>query len=679
MNITGYDFSGWATKNDLRCADGRVIRHDAFKINDGKKVPLIYNHQHDTIGAVLGHAILENRDDGVFAYGFFNNTQAGREAKETLMHGDIESLSIFANNLVQEGRDVLHGVIREVSLVLAGANPGAFVESVMAHGEPADEYDEEAVIYSGTEIILPELSLEHSSKSDKKEEDEEEKEDESEEDETEDESEEDEEDSEDEDEEDSNEDDDKKKKKSKEDTEMAHSAEAAEKKDSGKTVGEVFETLTDEQKAAVYAVYQQMLEDEGEAEDDDEDSDEEDKEMKHNLFDEETEAMNESYMQHSMILGNILESAKSKKATSLKEMIEDAVSDGTLSHAIPTDGMDVYGRGEWRDEIPQGRPTVYGFNDPEALFPEPKAFSNVPEWIQRNQDWVTALMSNVHRSPFSRIKSVFANITEDEARAKGYIKTHQKKEEIFGLLKRVTTPTTIYKKQRMDKDDVVDITDFDVVAWIKGEMRIMLNEEIARAVLLGDGRNVSSDDKINENCIRPIATDVDLFTIKTPVAVAHGATGAEKADAFIDAVLRARVDYKGSGTPTLFTTEEWVTEMLLLKDGIGHRLYKTEAELATALRVSRIVTVELMKGAKIGIPESVGTGTATTIVDKDLLAVIVNPADYNVGADKGGSIETFDDFDLDFNQYLWLMETRMSGCLVRPFSAISVYLDEAAG
>ena len=676
MNITGYDFSGWATKNDLKCADGRIIRHDAFKINDGKKVPLIYNHQHDTIGAVLGHAILENRDDGVFAYGFFNNTQAGREAKETLMHGDIESLSIFANNLVQEGRDVLHGVIREVSLVLAGANPGAFVESVMAHGEPADEYDEEAVIYSGTEIIMPELSLEHSSKSDKKDEkdDEEDEEEEAESEESEEDNDED-----NEDDEDDSDDEENKKKKSKEDSEMAHSAEAAEKKESGKTLGEVFDTLTDEQKAAVYAIIADITEGDEDEDEDDEDSDEEDKEMKHNLFDEETNDMNENVLQHSMILGNILEDAKKKKAGSLREMIEDAVSDGTLAHAIPTDGMDVYGRGDWRDEIPQGRPEIYGFNDPEALYPEPRAFSNVPEWIQRNQDWVAMLLGGVHRSPFSRIKSVFANITEDEARAKGYIKTHQKKEEIFSLLKRVTTPTTIYKKQRMDKDDVTDITDFDVVAWIKGEMRIMLNEEIARAILLGDGRAASSDDKVSEDCIRPIASDVDLFTIKTPVSVAHGATGAEKADTFIDAVVRARVDYRGSGTPTLFTTEEWVTEMLLLKDGIGHRLYKTEAELATALRVSRIVTVEVMKNATIGIPQSVGTGTATTVVDKPLLAVIVNPMDYNVGNDKGGSIETFDDFDLDFNQYLWLMETRMSGCLVRPFSAISVYLDEAAG
>ena len=675
MKIEGYDFSGWATKNDIKCADGRVIRHNAFKANDGAKVPLIWNHKHDSTHTVLGHAILENRDDGVFTYGFFNGTQAGQEAKELLRHGDIESLSIYANNLVQEGRDVLHGAIREVSLVLAGANPGAFVESVMAHGEPADEFDEEALIYSGSEIILPELTLEHAEKPKKKEEEPEEEEEDAKDEESE-ESEDVEDDSGDKDDEEEEEsEDENKKKKNKEDGEMAHSAEAAEK-GSDKTLGEVFDSMTDEQKAAVYAIIADITE--GEDDDDNEDSDEEDKDMKHNLFDGETNEMDD-VLQHSMILGNILEDAKTKKATSLRDMIEEAVNDGELAHAVPTTGMDVIGRGDWRDNIPQGRPTVYGFNDPEALFPEPKAFSNTPEWIQRNQDWVTYLLGAVHRSPFSRIKSVYANITEDEARAKGYIKTHQKTEEIFSLLKRVTTPTTIYKKQRMDRDDVIDITDFDVVAWIKGEMRLMLNEEIARAILLGDGRQASSDDKINESNIRPIATDVDLYTIKCPIAVAHGATGAEKADAIIDGVIRSRSKYRGSGNPILFTTEDWVTEMLLLKDGIGHRLYKTEAELATALRVSRIVTVEVMENATIPVQKSVGTGTATTTVDMPLMGVIVNPLDYNVGADKGGSIETFDDFDIDFNQYKWLMETRISGALTKPFSAISVYIDEAEG
>ena len=713
MSNMNFDFDGWATKNNIKCADGKTIRDNAFEVNDGMTVPLVWNHRHDTTSAVLGHCLLENRKEGVYCYGFFNNTQAGRDAKEQLQHGDITSLSIYANNLVQKGSDVLHGVIREVSLVLAGANPGAFIESVVQHGMPMDEDEEEGVIYSGEDLYIShstddtdynddseeyeeyedpneggenmdgydegvsvqdvidtmtdeqkdamyamigaavegDLDISHSDMDDDYDEeyDEDDYDEEY-------------------DEDDYDED--------YEDEELKHSDDEEDEEDEeeddeeGDTIQDIIDTMTDEQKDAMYAMIGAALENQ-------KNSDEEDEEMKHNLFD--TEDYEGDVLQHSMILGEILEDAKNKRSGSLRDMIDEAISDGTLSHAIPTDGMDVYGRGEWRDEIPQGRPTVYGFNDPEALFPEPKAFSNIPEWIQRNQDWVALLLGGVHRSPFSRIKSVFANITEDEARAKGYIKTHQKKEEIFSLLKRVTTPTTVYKKQRMDKDDVVDITDFDVVAWIKGEMRIMLNEELARAILIGDGRDATSDDKINETCIRPIASDVDLFTIKTPVSVAHGATGAEKADTFIDAVIRARTDYRGSGTPTLFTTEEWVTEMLLLKDGIGHRLYKTEAELATALRVSRIVTVEVMKNATIGIPQSVGTGTATTVVEKPLLAVIVNPLDYNVGNDKGGSIETFDDFDIDFNQYKWLMETRVSGALTKPFSAISVYLDEAAG
>lgn len=717
-NVKDFDFDGWATKNNIKCADGRTIMHNAFIVNDGMTVPLVWNHRHDTTSAVLGHCLLENRDEGVYCYGSFNNTQAAKDAKEQLQHGDITSLSIYANNLVQKGSDVLHGVIREVSLVLAGSNPGAFIESVLQHGMPIDEEDEEGLIYSGENIVLSH-SLENVKKKDdekeddkeddkevevkkeetkevevKKDEPKEEKESETKEvevkkkeseekevkeelkkednkkSENDDKSEENKTDESEEDE------DTKKSKKTNGGSVMAHSAEGTGEKQE-KTIEEIINTMNDEQKDAMYAMIGAAVES-VENGGNDEDSDEEDEKMKHNLFDTDSN-VEENYLQHSMILGGILEDAKKKHAGSLRDMITDAMADGTLSHAIPTDGMDVYGRGEWRDNIPQGRPTVYGFNDPEALYPDPKAFSNVPEWIQRNQDWVTMLLGGVHRSPFSRIKSVFANITEDEARAKGYIKTHQKKEEIFSLLKRVTLPTTIYKKQRMDKDDVDDITDFDVVAWIKGEMRIMLNEEIARAILIGDGRDASSDDKVREDCIRPIASDVDLFTIKTPVAVAHGATGAEKADEFIDAVVRARVDYRGSGTPTLFTTEEWVTEMLLLKDGIGHRLYKTEAELATALRVSKIVTVEVMKNATIGIPQSVGTGTATITVDKPLLAIIVNPIDYNVGNDKGSAIDTFDDFDIDFNQYKWLMETRMSGCLVRPFSAISVYLEEAAG
>ena len=627
MKITGYDFSGWATKNDLRCADNKVIRKDAFKVQDGAKVPLMWNHKHDSTSAVLGHAILENKDDGVFTYGFFNNTAAGKEAKEILQHGDVTALSIYANNLVQSGNDVLHGAIREVSLVLAGANPGAFVESVVCHGESLDEDESEGLLFTGEDIIIA-----HSGDAESAEESD---------------------DDTDEDEEDS-----------KEDETVAKSAR------------EIFDEMTDEQKGLVYDIANELA-----GGDDDEDEEiehsaiEEDSNMKKNVFDQGTDN-NQAVIAHSEILSGMLEDAKKHKVGSLKEVINDAIEDGTLQHSIDTTGMIVAEPGEWRENIPEGRPTVYGFNDPEFLFPEPHNLNNPPEWIQRNQDWVSVLMSKVHRSPFSRIRSTYADITEDEARAKGYTKTHKKTEEIFGLLKRITTPCTIYKKQRMDRDDIIDITDFDVVAWIKGEMRIMLNEEVARAVLIGDGRNANSPDKIDEGCIRPIAKDDPLFTIKCPVNVKHNATGDEKAKEAINAIIRSRKNYKGSGNPILFTTEDWVTEMLLLEDGIGHKLYKTETELATTLRVSRIVTVELLEGQTIGIEET--SGGSTTTVQKPLLGIIVNPVDYNVGADKGGSIEMFDDFDIDFNQYVWLMETRMSGALTKPYSAITVYVNEAA-
>ena len=575
MKITGYDFSGWATKNDLRCADNKVIRKDAFKVQDGAKVPLMWNHKHDTTSAVLGHAILENKDDGVFTYGFFNNTAAGKEAKEILQHGDVTALSIYANNLVQSGNDVLHGAIREVSLVLAGANPGAFVESVVCHGESLDEDESEGLLFTGEDIIIA-----HSGDAESAEESDDESEDEED---------------------------------SKEDETVAKSAR------------EIFDGMTEEQQGLVNDIVEAMMDDSEDTEEIEHSAIEEDDTMKRNVFDQGTEN-NQEVIAHSEILSGMLEDAKKHKVGSLKEVINDAIEDGTLQHSIDTTGMIVAQPGEWRQDIPEGRPTVYGFNDPEFLFPEPHNLNNPPEWIQRNQDWVSVLMSKVHRSPFSRIRSTFADITENEARAKGYTKTHQKVEEIFGLLKRITTPTTIYKKQRMDRDDIIDITDFDVVAWIKGEMRVMLNEEIARAVLIGDGRLATSPDKIDEGCIRPIAKDDPLFTIKCPVNVAHGATDDVKAKKAIDAVIRSRKNYKGSGNPILFTTEDWVTEMLLLEDGIGHKLYKTESELATTLRVSRIVTVELLENQTIGVEET--SGGSTNIVQKPLLGIIVNPVDY---------------------------------------------------
>ena len=652
-----FDFSGWATKNDLKCSDGRVIRRDAFKVNDGMTVPLVWNHRHDTTSAVLGHALLENRDEGVYAYGFLNNTRAGKEAKEMISHGDVVSLSIYANNLVQDGANVLHGAIREVSLVLAGANPGAFIESAFAHGEPIDDADEEGVIYAGGD-----LSFYHSDIKKKKDDEEDEDDEEYDEDEEESEDE-----AEDEDEEDEEEEEPVVKKKKKGEKEMAHSADSAEK-GGEKTIQDIVDTMNDEQKDAMYALIGAAVEDAQGGSDEDEEED-----MKHNVFDSDVQMNN--YIAHAAILDGMLDDAKKKKVGSLKELVDEAYEEGVLEHSIDTTGMDV-GTGDWRSIIPEGRPTTYGFNDPDMLFPDPKSLNNPPEWIQRNMDWVSVVLNGVHRSPFSRIKSQFANITEDEARAKGYTKTHKKTEEMFSVLKRVTTPTTIYKKQRMDRDDIIDITDFDVVAWIKGEMRIMLNEEIARAILVGDGRQANSPDKIDESSIRPIIKDDPLFNTKVAVSVAHGASGETKAKAAIDAVIRARKNYKGSGNPILFTTEDWVTEMLLIKDQMGHYLYETEATLATRLRVSRIVTVEILENQTVPVTTTEGGSTVTE--NKPLLGVIVNPVDYNVGADKGGSIELFDDFDIDFNQYVWLMEGRMSGALTKPFSALTVYVDEAA-
>lgn len=579
--MTTPDFSGWASRNDLRCADGRIIKRNAFSVNDGKKVPLVWNHRHNSSSDVLGHAVLENRPEGVYAYGYFNETDAGKNAKEAVRHGDVTALSIWANNLDQVGPEVHHGVIREVSLVLAGANPGAFIESVVSHGEPMDDGDEEGIFYTNDDI-----HLEHAI----------------------------------------------------EENEGDGDVESGEK-----TVQEVFETLNDEQKKAVAIIVGQAIED-ASGEDDSEEIDEEgdDEDMRHSVFDEE-EMEEETYLSHAD-MEMILDDAK--RVGSLREAVEMHYEDGVLAHAsLDTTGMDVA----------TGTQT-YGFNDPSMLFPEYKTLNNPPEWISRRMEWVSKVMSKVHHTPFSRIKSVYANITEDEARARGYIKGKQKKEEVFTTLKRTTDPQTIYKKQKMDRDDVVDITDFDVIAWIKAEMRVMLDEEIARAVLIGDGRPSDSDDKIKEQHVRPIATDVPLFNIKYEVT--PGATDAETAKEIIKAAIRARKQYKGSGNPDFYTTEDILTEMLLLEDNNGRKMYKTEAELATAMRVTSIVTVEPMEGYKIG--------------GLDLIGIIANLADYNIGADKGGAVNTFEDFDIDFNQMKYLIETRISGALIKPFSAITL-------
>ena len=576
--MEGYDFGGWATRNDIRCSDGRTIRKNAFIDNDGKTVPLVWNHSHNDPANVLGHALLENRDQGVYAYCKFNNTELAQNAKELVKHGDVTELSIYANQLKQNGGDVLHGAIREVSLVLAGANPGAFIDSIMMHGE---ESDEEAIIYTGESI-----SLSHADTS----------------------------------------------------TNESKPVESKKEEKGGtmnkeKTMKEVLDELTEEQKNVVYALIGQALEDGGvddEDEEDYEDEDEGDNEMKQNVFDRD-EQYSENVLSHSDMM----------------DIISDAKRYGSMKDSFLAHTQD------------------YGIENVDFLFPEPETLSMEPTFVQRDMTWVQKVMGSVHHTPFSRIKSLFADITADEARAKGYIKGKMKKEEVFTLLKRTTTPTTIYKKQKMDRDDVVDITDFDVIAWLKKEMRLMLDEEIARAILIGDGRLPSSDDKINETNVRPILTDEDLYTVKANITVAPDATGSEKAKAFIDAVIRSRKEYKGSGSPTLFTTEDMVTECLLLEDSIGHKLYKTEAELATTLRVKEIVTVEVMEGVQ----------------DKnshDVAGIVVNLADYNVGADKGGAVNMFDDFDIDYNQQKYLIETRCSGALVKPYSAIALELNVAA-
>ena len=607
MAAKTYDFSGWATKNDLKCSDGRTIRKNAFKDDNGKTVPLVWNHDHSGPDNVLGHAVLENREDGVYAYCSFNETERAQTAKELLRHGDIGSLSIHANQLKQtKNRDVLHGVIREVSLVLAGANPGAQIDfPIIQHSDGSfDMVEDEANIYP----FIEDLSLEHG---DIPEFESEEIVDEDDSEET-----------------------------------IEHAEESNKKEDENvaadKTIGEVVETMNDEQKLALYAIVGQAVEDAKYEDDEDAEDYEEDEDVKHNVFENEYYE-DDDVLTHAEVL-ELFEGAKREKVTSLKDYM--------LEHSIDTTGMDTAtGHQE------------YGFNDADMLFPEARSLNTPPEWIKRDTGWVSEVINGVHKTPFSRIKSQYADLTEDEARAKGYMKGNLKKEQVFTILKRTTSPCTIYKKQKLDRDDIIDITDFDVVRWIRSEMEGQLDEEIARAILIGDGRPSDADDKVKEDCIRPIVKDVPLFNVKVNVNVPTGATGAEKADAVIDAVLRSRKEYKGSGNPTLFTTEDWLTEMLLLKDGIGHRLYKTEAELATALRVSKIVTVEVMEGYEVD--------------NKPLVGVIVNLSDYNVGADKGGEKNLFDDFDIDYNQYKYLIETRRSGALIKPYSAMTVVINEA--
>ena len=574
LSPTNYDFSGWATCPNLKCSDGRTIMNDAFKHHDGDIVPLVWNHQHNDPNNILGKALLHSRDGGLYAYCQFNDTEQGMNAKMLVEHGDISALSIYANDLKHNAsRGVTHGNVREVSLVLAGANPGAFIDSIMQHGE---ESDDEAIIYTDEPIEIYHAYEE--------------------------------------------------KGESKEETEVAEEKKA----ESGKTVAEIIESMNEEQKTVMYGMIGEALNHTNEKEEDnsDENTDEEENEVKHNVFDNEDQ---KDVLSHS----------------DMQAIFADAKRHGSLKESV----------------------LAHGIEDIETLFSEPKSQNNPPEWINREMGWVKNVMSAVHHTPFSRIKSMFADLTEDDARAKGYIKGNFKKEQVFGLMKRTTTPTTIYKKQKLDRDDVIDITDFDVVAWLKAEMRMMLEEELARAILVGDGRPSSSDDKINELNIRPIWTDDDFYTIKKKISVSANATDDQKAKAFIRACVKSRKEYKGSGNPTLYTTEDVLTDLLLLEDSTGRIIYETEDKLRSALRVSAIVTVPVMEGLKRTDEES---------NELNLMGIIVNLNDYNVGADKGGAVNMFDDFDIDYNAQKYLIETRCSGALIKPFSAIALEMHVSA-
>lgn len=585
-----YDFAGWATRNNVRCADGRTILRNAFKENDGQKVPLVWNHRHDDPYTVLGHALLENRDEGVYAYCKFNNTESGQNAKELVQHGDITSLSIYANRLQQDGGNVVHGVIREVSLVLAGANPKAVIANVIQHGE---ELNDEAQIYFDEPLVL-----EHA-------------------------------------------DEDKKEKTMVEDKKEEEKTMVDEKKTSEneETIADVIATFNEKQKKVFYALIGQAL---SEKENDNES--EEDNSVKHNVFDRDNENQ-ENVISHD----------------DLQEVLKDAKRCGSLRDSAIQHGL---------EDVQYLAHADYGVDPVDYLYPDARNVTATPQMIRRDTAWVGKVMQGVHRTPFSRVKSLFANITGDEARARGYVKGNRKLEEVITLLKRTTTATTVYKKQKMDRDDIIDITDFDVVAWLKGEMRGMLEEEIARAILVGDGRLSSSDDKINEMNIRPIWTDDDLYTIKAAVTPASNATPEDTAKLMIKQIIKARKDYKGSGNPTFFTTEDVLTDMLLIQDTTGRDIYDTEEKLRTKLRVKEIVTVPVMEGL---------TRTDSESKTRKLAGIIVNLDDYNVGADKGGAINMFDDFDIDYNQEKYLIETRCSGAMIKPYSAIAIEVVESAG
>lgn len=585
-----YDCSGWATKANVRCYDGLVIAQDAFKECSGKVVPMVYNHDHANVDNVIGHCLLENRPGGVYCYAKFNDTDTGKTARQCVESGDLSAFSIFANGLKKVGSTVKHGFIREVSLVLAGCNPGALIDEVVKHSADEDYEGGEAFIYNEDGLSLthgmdpegnPLEDLTHSADSGDAVTD---------------------------------------------DEATQEEAKMADEKNEGKTLEQVYNSMTDEQKECCHALVGLALE---EQEGGDNDDGEEDDTVKQNVFDKDTNA---TVLKHSI--------------EEINNVVKTAKSHGTMKAAFEDAGMD-------SDEL------AHSIDNIDWLFPEDHLVDTTPRIIDKPDDWVSVVMGAVHHIPFSRFKSMFADLTEEDARAKGYFKGNFKKEEVFGLLRRSTSPTTVYKKQKLDRDDVIDITSFGVVAWLKQEMRLKLNRELALAYLLGDGRLAASEDKIDENCIRPVFNDSDLFTIKVQCKTTGLTTVEDKYKALIKQILRSRKEYRGSGTPTLFTTEDALTEMLLLEDGIGHPLYADEAALARKLRVKNIVTIPEMegrKGAKGG----------------DLVCLIVNLADYTVGADKGGAVSMFDDFDIDFNAQKYLIETRCSGALTTPFSAMAV-------
>ena len=620
LDKQNYDFAGWATRVNLECSDGRIIRKNAFEHCDGLTVPLCWNHAHNNPEEILGHALLESRDEGVYAYGKFNDTDAGQNAKLLVQHGDITQLSIYANKLKQQGPNVVHGMIREVSLVIAGANPGAYIESVLMHGE--DSY-EEGSIFTGEdfEYVKPLFHADEPKKGEEK------------------------------------------------------MAETNNKPAEGEeTVADVLKTLNEKQMKAVYALIGQIAEDaaNGELKQSDDEyaiehaDDEETVEDVLNTFNEKQKTVLYALIGQVLEEKNAAENENEGGNANMKHNVFDNETNNTevLSHSEMNEIFaDAQRCGSLKDAV-----LAHGITDIDLLFPDAQSIDAEPGFMKRDDDWVAKVLAGVHQSPFARVKSVFADITADEARAKGYTKGGKKVDEVFKLLKRVTNPTTVYKKQKLDRDDLLDITDFNVIPWMKGELRMMLNEELARAYLIGDGRSSVSEDKINEDCIRPIWKMEDLFTVKVAIDVTNATTAEERAKAFITACVKSRKDYQGSGNPSMFMPEDLLTDCMLLEDKMGRVLYDTVEKLAARLRVKEIIPVPVMENQ---------TRTAESF-KYELGGIYVNLKDYNVGTNKGGEINMFDDFDIDYNQYKYLMETRCSGTLTKPYSAVAIEFKSTA-